>query len=69
VSTPTTTRSRTIAWKDPRQLAARGRELDGLAFMEAIRDGAMRVVSQLLPRRRRLPFAAADGRRRVLSAA
>ena len=36
---PTPDRTRTIRWEDPRATAARGREMSGLEFLEAIRTG------------------------------
>ena len=38
---PHVERTRTIRWEDPLATAARGREMSGLEFLEAIRTGAI----------------------------
>jgi uncharacterized protein (TIGR00369 family) len=34
-------RTRTVTWEDPREAAARGLELDGLAYLRAMADGTV----------------------------
>ena len=38
---PPSARTRTVAWADPRATAARGRDMAGLAYLQAIVDGEL----------------------------